>query len=320
MPKFTFRQLEYFKAIAMNGSISAASEHQRVSRSALAASLDELERSLGCQLLIRHKSQGVVLTPAGEKFLGMAHELLQSAADMEASVRGGELSGSLSIGCFTSLGPTLVPRLFDYFKRHHPKVTLRAYTEPLDKLVEMVRSGETELAVSYNLDFDQTLTSEPLYTARLHAILPANHPLANADSVSAVDLEAEPLILLDLPPSPEFIRNYFSSHGLTPNLQHRFTNFEVIRSLVARGVGYSLVIQRPAIDRSYEGLELVTRPLTPMPPPEVVACAWAANRRLSANAGAALEGLREVARPQSGQVPYVEDALSIATRQRRTSH
>ncbi len=295
MPKFTFRQLEYFRAIAMNGSISAASDHERISRSALAAALDELERSLGCQLLIRHKSQGVVLTAAGEKFLGMAHELLQGAEDMEASVKGGELSGSLSVGCFTSLGPTLIPRLFDYFRRHHPLVTLRAYTEPLDRLVELVRSGEIELAVSYNLDFDPSLESEPLYTARLHAILSADHPLAGGDSVAAADLEAEPLILLDTPPSPEFIRNYFVAHGFMPNLQHRFTNFEVIRSLVARGAGYSLVIQRPAVDRSYEGLELVARPLTPLPPAEVVSCAWSANRRLSTNARAALDGLREVA-------------------------
>ncbi|GAA3677367.1 LysR substrate-binding domain-containing protein [Arthrobacter ginkgonis] len=297
MPKFTFRQLEYFRAIAMNGSISAASDQERISRSALAAALDELERSLGCQLFIRQKSHGMVLTAAGEQVLGMAHELLQGAQNLETSVRGGELSGTLAIGCFTSLGPTLIPRLFDHFTTHHPGVTLRVHTEPLDRLVELLRSGEIEVAVSYSLDFDPTLETEPLYTARLHAILPANHPLAAQEVVEAADLAYEPLILLDTPPSPEFVRNYFSAQGITPNLQHRFKNFEVIRSLVARGVGYSLVIQRPAVDRSYEGLELVARPLSPEPAAEVVSCAWPANRRLSANARAALEALREVARP-----------------------
>ena len=92
MPKFTFRQLEYFRAIAMNGSISAASEQERISRSALAAALDELERSLECQLFIRQKSHGMVLTASGEQVLGMAHELLQGAQNLETSVRGGELA------------------------------------------------------------------------------------------------------------------------------------------------------------------------------------------------------------------------------------
>ena len=35
----------------------------------------------------------------------------------------------------------------------------------------------------------------------------------------------------------------------------------MVRSLVARSLGYSLLIQRPATDASYEGLPLVCRPL-----------------------------------------------------------
>ncbi|QNE14382.1 LysR family transcriptional regulator [Pseudarthrobacter sp. NBSH8] len=304
MPKFTFRQLEYFRTIAMNGSISAASEQDHVSRSALAAAMDELERSLECQLFVRHKSQGMVLTPAGEQVLGMAHDLLNAASDLETTARGGNLNGNLAFGCFTSLGPTLIPRLFDYFRQQHPGVTLRSYTEPLDKLLDLLRTGEIEMAVSYNLDADPILQTEPLYNARLHAILPVSHPLASADVVDAATLAAEPLILLDTPPSPEFVRSYFAVQGLTPNIQHRFKNFEVIRSLVARGVGYSLVIQRPAIDLSYEGLELVARPLNPRPREETVSCAWPSNRKLSPNARAALDGLRAVARPVHSLDPY----------------
>ncbi len=97
MAKFTFKQLEYFRAIAMNGSMSAASEQEHVSRSALAAAMDELERSLECQLFVRHKAQGMVLTPVGEQVLGMAHELLNGASDLETAARGGTLSGHLSL-------------------------------------------------------------------------------------------------------------------------------------------------------------------------------------------------------------------------------
>jgi DNA-binding transcriptional LysR family regulator len=304
MPKFTFRQLEYFRAIAMNGSISAASDQEHVSRSALAAALDELERSLECQLFVRNKAQGMVLTPAGEQVLAMAHELLHAASDLETAARGGNLSGSLAVGCFASLGPTLIPRLFDYFTRHHPAVTLRTYTEPLDKLLDLLHSGQIELAVSYNLALDPLLQTEPLYNARLHAILPTTHPLAAGETVDAAALATEPLILLDTPPSPEFVRRYFASQQLTPNIQYRFKNFEVIRSLVARGAGYSLAIQRPAMDRSYEGHELAVRPLSPRPPQEPVSSAWPSSRRLSPNARAALEALRAIAPPVHSPDPY----------------
>ena len=185
MPKFTLRQLEYFRAIAMNGSISAASEQERMSRSALASALDDLERSLGCQLFLRHKAHGMVLTPAGEQILGRARELLEGARDLEAAAAGGELGGVLAIGCFSSLGPTLLPRLFEYFRVHHPQVVLRTYTEPVDRLVELLQSGEIELAVSYDLALEPALETEPLYPARLHAILPPDHRLAAGASVRA---------------------------------------------------------------------------------------------------------------------------------------
>lgn len=297
MPKFTLRQLEYFRAIAMHGSISAASEQEHLSRSALAAAMDELERSLDCQLFVRHKSQGMLLTPTGEQVLGMAHELLSAASHLETAARGGSLSGSLAVGCFTSLGPTLIPQLFGYFAKHHPAVTLRTYTEPLDKLLDLLHSGQIEMAVSYSLGSEATLQTEQLYNARLHAILPASHPLAVGERVEAAALSVEPLILLDTPPSPDFVRSYFASQDLSPHIKYRFKNFEVIRSLVARGAGYSLAIQRPAVDRSYEGLELAVRPLNPPPPQEPVHCAWPSSRRLSPNARVALEALHLIAPP-----------------------
>jgi DNA-binding transcriptional LysR family regulator len=297
MPKFTLRQLEYFRAVAMNGSISAAAEQERVSRSALASGLDELERGLDCRLFLRHKAHGMVLTPVGEQILLLARDLLDEARELESAASGGELGGVLTIGCFTSLGPTLLPRLFEYFRIHHPNVTLRTYTEPVDRLTSLLRSGEIELAVSYELAFEPDLQTEALYPARIHAILPPDHPLAAGSSVKATDLVEEPLILLDVPPSPATLRHYFEALDLVPHIAHRFTNFEVIRSLVARGIGYSIAIQRPAVDKTYEGLDVVPLPLDPPPPEEFVYCGWLAEQRLSATARVALDALRQVARP-----------------------
>lgn len=307
MSAFTLRQLEYFRSIARYGSISGAAENERISRSAIGAALDDLERSLKVQLFHRHKSLGMVLTPAGERLLDIAHDVMQKADQLEMAAQGKELSGDLSIGFFSSLGPTLVPWLHGYFGKNHPGVNLRVYTEPLDRLRELLNAGEIELAVSYSLDFDQHLESMALYRTRMHAILPRNHPLAANRTVQAKDLAAEPLILLDVPPSPSFVRNYFTSQELEPRLAYRYKNFEVIRSLVARGIGYSLFIQRPAIDRSYEGLEIAVRAVDPAPPQESVYCAWLANRRVSVIAKEAVTALRSGKLPVAGEDIYAAD-------------
>lgn len=304
MTRFTLRQMECFRAVATTGSISAAAERERLSRSALASAIDELERVLKTQLFNRHKSLGMRLTPAGEQLLDLAHGLLNDADDIESAMLGSQAVGGLTLGCFTSLGPTLVPRLHAHLQAHHPHLSVKVYTEPLDRLQQLLRTGEIELAVSYAIENEPDLQTLELYRQRMHAILPHDHPLAGEGPVSAASLAEEPLILLDVPPSPEFTRQYFVAEGLSPVISMRLTNFEVIRSLVARGFGYSLFMQRPAMDITYEGQPVAVRALEPPAQSEAVCCAWMKTRRLSSNARAAIEGLKAVSAPEHSPDPY----------------
>ena len=66
----------------------------------------------------------------------------------------------------------------------------------------------------------------------------------------------------------------------------RTSDFELTRALVARGFGYSILIQRPAVDRSYEGLPLVVREITPDDPSGNVLMIWPRHVRLSDRAAA----------------------------------
>jgi DNA-binding transcriptional LysR family regulator len=73
---------------------------------------------------------------------------------------------------------------------------------------------------------------------------------------------------------------------------YRAGGFELARALVARGIGYSLAVQRPAIDQSLEGLGVVTRPLTGPVPSTPVVMGWAAGGRLTRRAEAFLAHCR----------------------------
>lgn len=44
--------------------------------------------------------------------------------------------------------------------------------------------------------------------------------------------------------------------------------------MLARGLGYSLLVQRPWIEHSYEGLPLITRPILPDIHRETVVMVW----------------------------------------------
>ncbi|MBL5973601.1 MAG: LysR family transcriptional regulator [Candidatus Leucobacter sulfamidivorax] len=294
MLRLTLRQLEYFVAVAAAGSISAAAERINVSRSALASALDDLEAALGAQLVVRTKSAGVALTPIGLEVREQALALIRSAGEIEG-VATDELAGPLHCGCFVSVAPTLFPALLELFKREHPRVEPHLAAEPQDVLIERMRRGELEAALLYDVDLDPELRRVPVFSTRLRCIVAADHPLAELDEIPVTALAAEPLILVDTPPSPAHVAELFRAHDVEPLIRHRTSQLEVARSLVAAGLGYSITLAQPRSTVSYEGRPLVTREIAPRPEPTLAVAAWPAGRILSANARRFVEFLRRSA-------------------------
>jgi DNA-binding transcriptional LysR family regulator len=257
-PTFTLRQLWYFVAIAEGGSLSAAAERLRVSQSAVSLALTELERSLKVHLCVRRKAHGVTLTPSGRQVLHLARGLLRQADEVTASAgTAGALAGPLSVGCYLTLAPTLLPRLLSGFGELHPDVAIRFEEGPQDTLQRRSLEGELELALLYDMAVLPELERVELFRARPHVVLPADHPLATGTHVALRDLEAEPMVLLDSPPSSTHTLLLCDQAGIRPSVRYRPTNFETTRGLVGRGLGWALLIQRPPNDRTYEDRRIV---------------------------------------------------------------
>ena len=58
-------------------------------------------------------------------------------------------------------------------------------------------------------------------------------------AVEAHDLVDRPMVLLDLPATQDYFLNYFHAHGLIPDVQYRLKSFEMVRTLVGAGAGFS---------------------------------------------------------------------------------
>jgi DNA-binding transcriptional LysR family regulator len=91
-------------------------------------------------------------------------------------------------------------------------------------------------------------------------LLPDGHPLAAHERIALADLLDERLVLLDAPPSRDYFLSLFKDVG-EPRLGYRAQSFEMVRGMVAHGLGYSLLATRPASSMSYDGKALVTRPV-----------------------------------------------------------
>ncbi len=296
---FTLVQLRYFLIAAERGSMTEASAELHIAQSAVSAAIYNLERDLQVQLFIRRRGRGLTLTPAGERLQQQARDLLVRARELEREARGdGEtISGPVAVGCFVTLAPSYLPPLFTECTARYPGIEIDVVEAETDQLVHALAAGRIDFALTYGLGLaaEPALSSETIARAPAYVIVSADHPLAGQGSVRLAELSAEPLVLLDLPHSRDYFRSLVAATGTAPDVRYRTQSYETVRSLVARGLGFSVLNQRPATSQTYGGGEIAELELRDGSPALEVKLASMAGMTQSARALAVMGLLREIA-------------------------
>lgn len=283
---FTLRQLELFSVLPDHPTLASAAASLHISESALSHAITELEKSIGEQLCVRRKARGLSLTPAGQFFASRARRLLKDANELvsELSNRQGHLKGPVSLGCYTGLASTVVPPIFEEFARRHPDVTLDVTVGNQADFFPALQRGQLDLAIVYDTMLPPGLAKRVVYETEVMAVLPQGHGLVDREVVDLADLAPEPLIMLESSPSTDHTYRLFREQGLTPELFTTAPVIELVRALVGRGLGYSLLMSRPSSsDMTTEGRRIVERPLAHRSVTTVVAV-WPAHMTLTPRA------------------------------------
>lgn len=265
----SLRQLGYFVAAGETGSVTLAARRQNISQPAISTAIAHLERELGVKLFLRRHAQGLSLTPAGRTLLREARRLLKDAEGLYAVVgeAGQPLRGELAVGWFSTLAPVLMPGLLASFVDGHPGVRLSCREGHQEELLGALRRGEIDLAVTYDLEIGADIEFRPLSTLVPHVLVAAGHPLAGRRRVSLDELAPLPMVLLDLPQSREYFLGLFRHERLEPTIAWTSRQSDVVRTLVANGLGYSLANVRPLAGVALDGRALVRVALAGDPPP-----------------------------------------------------
>jgi DNA-binding transcriptional LysR family regulator len=248
-------------AVADHGSVVAAAHHLFVSPGGVSQAISALESTLKVQLVVRRRSKGATLTPAGASAVERARDILEQVAELEATTRSerNEVVGHLRLGCFITLGPWMVPRIAEHFASEHPAVRLSVSETPADELLNQVASGALDAAIMLSWQLGPGVQSTPVAPIRVRLLLHPEHRLASNEAVRLTDLGDEPLALLSLQPTRQRVLDAFERAGHHANVRWESPNPATIRGLVARGLAYGVIMGRPAGDATYDGLPLVYR-------------------------------------------------------------
>jgi DNA-binding transcriptional LysR family regulator len=261
---YTLRQAKYFVAAADHGSIAGAALSLNVAQPSVSSAVAKLEDVLGVQLFIRHHAQGVSLTPAGQRMVVEMRALLGHANDVlnSAARTGEEIAGTFDVGVFITISSFYMPQLIKDFQDAYPGAEIRLIEGMQNDLVTGLRSGQFELAIMYSADLPDNLDTDPLADFPPYILLPEGHAFADRKTLSLEEMIHEPMILLDMLPSSRYFTELFIHLGLEPNIQYRSPSFETVRSMVGNGLGYSVLVTRPAGDLTYDGKLIIAVPLS----------------------------------------------------------
>ncbi|MBB2752028.1 UNVERIFIED_ORG: DNA-binding transcriptional LysR family regulator [Rhizobium aethiopicum] len=274
---FTLRQIQYFVAVAEQGSVTRAAQNLSISQSSVTEALKELETDLGVALFERHP-RGLSITHNGHQFLRHATKILASVSDARTSFSGQQsaLSGTLNIGVTSLVAGYVLSDLLARYRRACPGIEVSAIEDNGGYLEHLLVGGELDVAVMVisNLRDRMALQAEILETSPYRLWLPMGHPLVSADIISVADIAREPLIMLTVDEIEENTGKLLSALGARPHVAFRTRSVEAVRSLVATGAGVALLPDLVYRPWSLEGDRIESRDVSGSLPVVQVGMVW----------------------------------------------
>ena len=277
----TLKQLRYFIAAAETGQISHAAMEMNISQSAVTAGVQGLEADLGVKLLTR-SAQGVSVTPEGARFLSRARAIMAAVDDATRSPlgEGTRVTGRLRLGVTYTVAGYFMARHYAAFRRSYPGVTLELQELPRAAIEDALLAGGLDLAVmlTSNLDNRDELEAETLFRSRRRLWLPSDHRLLTSAEVSLHEVAREPYVMLTVDEASRTAGRYWDASGLVPNVVFATASTEAVRSMVAAGMGLTILSDMVYRPWSLEGQRIEQRKVTEPVPSMDVGLAWARAR------------------------------------------
>jgi DNA-binding transcriptional LysR family regulator len=280
------KRLGVLREVVTRGSFSAAADSLHLSQSAVSQQVAALEREVGMQLLER-TSDGPKLTIAGETLAGHADAVIArlDEAERELAEIAGLDAGRVRLVSFPSASATLVTRAMSEFRARFSGIELQfAEAEP-EESIPALKRGDFDVAVVFDYpfmpaDFGRDTEAELIFEDPMRIALAPGHPLAASETVELKELADEDWLCGRGPSScREHVLTLGREAGFEPKISFESDDYEVLKGLVAAGLGVTIL---PQLAGRHPGVEL--RDVHPETPIRRV---WAVTRDAASRAPAA---------------------------------
>ena len=240
------QQLRYISEVVRHDlNISAAAEALFTSQPGISKQIRLLEDELGVEIFERRGKQLARITPAGERILQHAQQILSEVENIRMT--GQEYNdpqhGNLSIGTTHTQARYLLPHTTQTFLRRYPGVRLHMHQGTPVQIAKMAADAKVDCCIATEgMELFEELVMLPCYRWNRCIVMPRDHPLSKEKSISLETISQYPIVtyIAGYTGSSQ-IDQAFQAHGLTPNIVFTAADADVIKTYVRLGLGVGIV-------------------------------------------------------------------------------
>lgn len=236
--------LDTFIAVAEASSFSRAAERLNLTQPAVTKRIQRLEDSLGTRLFDRIGKR-VELTEGGRLLLPRARGLRADMADTRRLLENlsESVSGALDLATSHHVGLHRLAPVLKTFSDRYPEVRLDIRFEDSEAAHDLVRRGDSELAVvTLDPKGPADLAYETLWDDPLTFMVARDHPLAASPKLTLEALARYPAILPGLATyTGRITAELFAARNIEISAPLSTNYLETISMLTRTGLGWSLL-------------------------------------------------------------------------------
>lgn len=241
MRHLNYSHLQYFWAVAREGSIAKASESLHLTPQTISGQLKLLDEAVG-QPLFNRVGRRLVLSDAGRLVFEYADEIFSVGAELASVVRGNHMSGptTLSVGIVSSMPKLIAERIVAPAMIVEDPVRVRCHESSLEQLLSELAIHKLDLVLS-----DQPVPDGLSIKAYNHRLGESGMSFFSQRSRSRRYRSKFPHSLNDAPlllPSQHSalrrrLDDWFENHELSPRIAGEFDDSALLKAFGEAGAG-----------------------------------------------------------------------------------
>ncbi|MGN0659257.1 MAG: LysR family transcriptional regulator [Emergencia sp.] len=245
-------KIEVFLQAVENGSLLTTANRLGYTQAGLTHMMKSLENELGVTLLLRGKF-GVRLTPEGERLMPLFQEMVEINRKIcaEAEMIRQQKQSVIRVAAVASVIRTWLPDVLAAFRREYPEISFEI-KEGERNIYQWFDQGLVDICITCNIvnrdDF------EPLITDEFFACLPPDYDIQDGEPYPLKRFETDSYISASCGEDYD-IQSLLDGYGIHPQKQNTFVDDASVISMVARGLGVSL-IPKMVLDSSKENIRI----------------------------------------------------------------